>query len=587
MAINGLPPLPDNPNNTSVPNRPASNTQLPSPNNNFTQSSFAFVFSVNGQIQNELTLSVNPEEYSQTESSTSNVILTAGDVFSDSFGPGLTKIKMSGTFGQRPLINGAVGSGHYEAMKLKGFFRQYLDALNPIITPDRSINSGALLQFYNQKDNEFWNIELPGDYINVRRSKTSPFLYRYDLNFIAMCPSTPQILADPLSIIGGPAAQVAAAGASLNALVSTMTVDEDNTVLATGMLNTTATSFLSGSLFTSSILAPLTALNTAVANYLSNSTQVIDYNLPSISDIVDSCQYIAGVQGASYNSFLNGPSDPNYNPGYIYNPTLDNYLTTTVLLCASLQLSPNSFAKNYIKSDFSTQTSPANAAITYIDLAQVKSVKYLTIIMGDSIESLAIKGLGSFSKWKALAEFNNLVYPYIYFTAAGEMQPEKTLGLGQQIAIPITDNSAPSNGLVMSNLTNGATSLNYSFGTDLYLDPTGDINLITSGTTTDLQTISGIANLIQAITLKLSVYRGELLSHQDYGIPNLLGYRTLPLITSKAISDIQSTVLSDPRISSVSNVTVSIQGDIFSYSMSIFPNFSSTPVVLEGTFDGN
>src|SRR5882724_9421033 len=121
---------------------------------------------------------------------------------SDTFGPGLTRIRISGSFGQRPTT--ASGSGHLEALRLRQFFRKYLDEVNPITTGGQdgpARNYGAKLQFFNPKDNEFWDIEIPGDYLTISRSKTSPFLYRYVLNFIGMTPSTQTGLYDVLKLI--------------------------------------------------------------------------------------------------------------------------------------------------------------------------------------------------------------------------------------------------------------------------------------------------------------------------------------------------------------------------------------------------
>jgi hypothetical protein len=569
---NGHPP--------NIPNRQPSATDLPLAGNNFLQASYSFVFTsmkTGKPVVSELTLVVNPEEFQQTESSTANVVLTAGDVFSDTFGAGLTRIRISGTFGQRPKAGS--GSGQLEALRLRKFFRQYLDEVNPITTKDFVANAGAKLQFFNPKDNEYWDIEIPGDYLTISRSKTSPFLYRYSLNFIGMTPSTQTGIYDFLQSITKTANSVPIINQNITDILT-------EAATRTQQIATTSTSIGLGAVFfPNQILTPLTNLNTAITNFVNGSAQVINYPLAGVDQLVANCRTMLSAIDTAYDTHivneLAGADD-----GFRYDPNVDNLLATTIQNVVFITIYENIFVKNYIQSDFYNQTSVYDLNLVNVNLNNITSVIYGQVSIGDTIESLALKGMGSVSFWKTLAEFNNLVYPFIYIVDPNnpdDFQPEKTLGVGMNIAFP-QFNSQSENSLILGKTTGGPNTNDFAFGEDFLLDETNDIIIDSKG---EILTVVGIDNLLQAVAIKFNVMQGELITHLNFGLPNLLGYRTLSFVTSLAASALKSTILSDTRIKSVTNIQVSIQDDVLSYTCEIQPNFTSEPIVLEGTIGGN
>jgi len=220
-------------------------------------------------------------------------------------------------------------------------------------------------------------------------------------------------------------------------------------------------------------------------------------------------------------------------------------------------------------------------------LGQMQSSTYYTIHYGDTLESIALNQLGSTDYWKVIATFNNLAYPYITSTFP---QPEKTVSPGQQIAIPIIPNTpnfqgtASNAGNIILSPFQTPPSINSSFGTDIYLDSTGDVDVTSNG---DIKTVSGIPNLQQALSLKVTVYRGELLVHPDYGIINMLGERTITTLQSLILGQLEATFLSDPRVQKVISTSVNILGDTGSFESSILPNFNAPPIVLSGSLAPN
>jgi hypothetical protein len=544
--------------------------------NNFVQGFYSFIFQNWNGLLNEITLAVNPEEFEQTESSTSNVVLTAGDVFTDSFGPGLTNIRISGTFGQRPVINGAQGSGQLEILKLRNLFRKYLDSQNPITTPSPSKNNSTKLMFFNYKDNEFWQIEPVGTYFNLRKSRKAPFLYRYDLNFTATNRVGNNYLESFIYFFDSNS-QISSFLNDTDTLVSNITDDIDNitTIMNLGVSQIAANSFVN------SVFAPLQQLSSAVSDFTQSVSQVINFPQNVFNSIISNCQSIQNeIQTLT---FTYDATNNVYIPTRLYDPRFSNILRNTIINCNSYQLYSNNFIQTYVRTNFINQTTPPpDPTINILNINQIQSVTYYTIQNGDTLEGIASTLLGDPNFWRLLAEFNNLSYPYI---STLNPQPQKTLAPGQQISIPsLASNptSSFSTNIVLSQFQ-APPSINSSFGTDIFLDSTGDID---ASPNQDILTVTGINNLNQAILLKLNIYRGELLAHSDYGILNILGIRTLPSLTAITQSQLEATLLSDPRISNVVNSKVSVQGDVASFQAEALPNFGAPPIILGGTFAG-
>lgn len=549
---------------------------LPSISNNLTQGSFTFVFQPTIGETEEITLVTNPEEFVQTETSTSNVVLTAGDIFSDSFGPGLTNIRIAGTFGQRPKINGQVGSGQLEILKLRNLFRKYLDELNPIVTPSASRNAGAKLMFFNPKDNEFWQIEPVGNYFILKRSKASPFLYRYEIMFAAISRVNNSQFVETLGFYSNVQDQVTQINADTQTLIDRCNSDYQDINKTMRAVNPAgflpANALLEGvhntrNFFQDNVYTPLSQLNAAVSNFLSATTQVINFPLQTLNSIAISCGAILGSMNFLYSSAASG---------FVYDPEFADILTNTILRVNRLKLYSNSFVKTFLKSDFIDQTNlPVDLSIQFVDLSQVQSSSYFVVRSGDTIESIALATLGSTDQWRTIAEFNGLAYPYI--STNGE---ERTLGPGDKIAVPSTEVGSLANNIILGQSVAPPTA-DFSLGEDLVLDTSGDISITT---TYDLQTVTGIENMKQAINLKLNIKRGELLVHPDFGVTDLRGYRTVPLLAARAKSELESTILSDSRVSGLTTSTVSIESDIVNYKAEINTKFVGSPIVLTGTF---
>ncbi|CAH2606346.1 conserved protein of unknown function (plasmid) [Rhodovastum atsumiense] len=173
---------------------------------------------------------------------------------------------------------------------------------------------------------------------------------------------------------------------------------------------------------------------------------------------------------------------------------------------------------------------------------------------GDTLQAIALRELGDASKWSDLAALNNLLPPYVVDTLAeleddaGDPPPGRVLLVGMPIKIP-APGPAPSGVLDVSDL----------FGTDLDLSG-GLLSVSEAG---DLQLVSGVPNLRQALHHRLETHTGELIFHPDYGqrFHELIGGPANPITNLLGASYVASCVRSDPRIANVRDTKAELRGD--------------------------
>lgn len=189
-----------------------------------------------------------------------------------------------------------------------------------------------------------------------------------------------------------------------------------------------------------------------------------------------------------------------------------------------------------------------------------------TIISGDEIKNLSQYYLGDASQWVSIVILNQLSYPFIVddIRPKGNTDPVKYIGEKLLIPVSSSDDQADlsANGF---NLYPFEVSKEYDalLGTDLDLFSTeksgidlsnGNVGEFSVNHTGDIKTVSGIANLKQAIVIKFATPYGSLTHHPDFG-SHINEYIGLP-DTIENLQNMQDectrTVLTDGRIEEVS-----------------------------------
>lgn len=174
--------------------------------------------------------------------------------------------------------------------------------------------------------------------------------------------------------------------------------------------------------------------------------------------------------------------------------------------------------------------------------------RFVQTLHGDSLQEVAARELGDATRWTEIIELNGLLPPYL--TDDPNAVTTSVVLNGSYIIIPAATPSANN------------PDPNGIFGTDLLL--TADGLLATSNG--DFATVSGVDNLVQALTNALRTDQGELLFHGTYGslIRRLVGAVNGPTAGLLAAEYAKQTVAADTRVQSVQNSTATISGDAIS-----------------------
>ncbi len=185
--------------------------------------------------------------------------------------------------------------------------------------------------------------------------------------------------------------------------------------------------------------------------------------------------------------------------------------------------------------------------------------------MGDTIQGIALREMGDAGRWTVLVSLNGLVPPYITddFSGAGD----GVLWAGSQdIRIPAPAPTA-----------SGVVDAAELFGTDIAL-PKGRLAITAAGA---IATITGTANLTQAIRDRFASHVRDLIRHPRYGLElyKLLGKGARVANLRLAAVYVSRALNSDPRIASVASCKAALTGDVLVVTAVAVP-VSGTPIPL-------
>lgn len=182
--------------------------------------------------------------------------------------------------------------------------------------------------------------------------------------------------------------------------------------------------------------------------------------------------------------------------------------------------------------------------IVYVDAdgndatADVYDFRYHTWKSSDTLDKLADDYMGN-------ADYATLIAYYNKISAENELES------GVKIKIPVlSENSGSENNAIYALPENWN-----NYGSDILIDDDGDIAV--SGN--DLKPVSGTDNLAQAIAMRLTTTSTKRIRLVSYGIRSNIGDPIA--IESYLTSTIEQTIMADPRVSSVDEITFLGNGD--------------------------
>lgn len=217
---------------------------------------------------------------------------------------------------------------------------------------------------------------------------------------------------------------------------------------------------------------------------------------------------------------------------------------------------------------------------------QISGEFTVTTRRGDTLSTLASKYLGTPGRWRELAVLNNLRYPYI-----SESGAPGTVVVGDEIRIP-SNTVAPEvtspPGII--GVPQTATVAERLLGRDFKIEKTenGEFDFVADpeSDNSDVKTVAGVANLQQALAVRILTTLGENPLFPNLGMPRVIGNSNAILDREIIRLRIRQAVENDPRINSVLSVTTQTTGSadqaLIDYTVSV-RGFSNAITVEERT----
>ena len=172
------------------------------------------------------------------------------------------------------------------------------------------------------------------------------------------------------------------------------------------------------------------------------------------------------------------------------------------------------------------------------------AVRHVVINYGDTLQTIALRELGDANLWQGLIHLNGLLPPFIVNDEAD--RSTGVLAAGDLIAVPAS---------VAAEWVSNPDDV---FFADVALDR-GRIGVANG----DMAVVSGVANLSQALGIRVVVEKLELAFHPEFGcmVRSLLGNVSSGSSASLAAFYVKSALLEDDRVSSVPSCVAEVLGD--------------------------
>lgn len=557
-----------------------------------TNKSFTFQYVANGKSQ-EVTLVINPENYTQTEPARVTITQTKGGMFVDHFGQGIKIITLAGITGYAPRKSSTDKSaeelsGQEHFIKLRKMYRDWLDGAkeNP---------SKHILRFYNWSDDESFEIAITS--FGLQRTVGRPLLYQYNIQITCV----KDLSVKPTDVVRDPATELLKQSRERAKLVEKRLVTEtsflSDIIDGIGLENfsaavkTWSTSVATGTEFLDSVSGTYRRIDSVILDvenlardiemfvnasttFVTKPFELVKDIATSIGDVLEQIVSIADVPHEVVRSFREMVCAISALPQSIFkgftNPELfegaSNCGSTMGIKEAAVAAYRNSFSataqvppersvtqifrspqttivineeplkvlgvyletdvsrngENYLDSYRGTEITlssvPSSAVVvdylvkqeTTQNMIQLSTAFAYVVKSGDTLPRIALNSYGDASRWKEIAIFNDLEYPFIVEDeenfeieeyATGSVRFYRATGASGAITIPL-GHAVWVPTYQGTNQINFVTTETKILGLmESYVDVsikasvTGDIGNVASGNITGFTAITGIGSI--------------------------------------------------------------------------------------------
>ena len=294
-----------------------------------------------------------------------------------------------------------------------------------------------------------------------------------------------------------------------------------------------------------------------------------------LTAIQNNAEDFFGLGSPAYDKIFNRTSTITPNPSQVITDAQFDVLDGFNQALTGLQAMLASDA--FFKSPFDARIQTIiDAFAGNIDLQADLACQQIILSKDTDLERLALAYLGDPNRWPEIAELNDLRAPYII-----QDQSDKTSNVkhpGETILIPANPTLGFSKLPVGAEITAGPQldALEKNLGADLKLTENFDLALGNDG---DLQVVQSGDNMAQAVVLKLAYEPGELIDNPTIGVGLDPGVK-FPNLGSIQENLVRS-LLQDPRISGVSNLSLNRDGDELILHFDLGIKHVDTPIPLD------
>lgn len=528
----------------------------------------------------EFRLQINPQELTQDEVFAIEVTPTLRGVIVEHHGTILKDIVIAGTTGVSPLrkeggaarnsgkpILQSGRSGYEEFHELRSYFRAYVESKR---VDDRS--GGELrMVFKNFKDHEYIFVE-PQKF-TMKRSASRPFMYDYNIvlkgiGHTNITPPPPSFFENLNEVLEDIQDYFDSAEKIINGSIGIIRRFESDIV--------------------NTLLNPLRSVNRAIqairggqAVFLGEfgiTRRTIDSLRSEIERIEANFNDAIGRDMVKFNAAAGRVSTLKYEAVTVRQTTYTEYQVLRglaeakkgVILAAAVQ------SKIIDKNAFETNKTITENTNNKINIATPNSVRAVSVLADDTIQTIAARELGDVDLFKDLAVLNNLKPPYI---SDSPTPMAGVLVAGDKILIPQSNPIVPSGVLTNKqyNVTAGMTETEKAYGVDIRID--GDGEFVISNTK-DLDLVAGTKNLGQAIAVRIYTEKGSLKRHQGIGTSLKIGGKAGTQAARIIRDEVVASLSSDSRIESIPFIEVIQEGNTTFINAIVKPKQSEQPIPI-------
>jgi hypothetical protein len=186
-----------------------------------------------------------------------------------------------------------------------------------------------------------------------------------------------------------------------------------------------------------------------------------------------------------------------------------------------------------------------------IELFAESAVRQMKYNAGSTLERIAQDEMGDSTRWGEIAEVNGLKAPYVSDDKSDTRPNILTPGMNFLIPTPARNGFSQVPSAREIKTTRGLSELERSLGSDLKLTKNFDLSISNAG---DLEVVSGVQNMAQAVILKLSYEKGEVMRYPEMGAGLRPGIKFPPIETIK--DGLTNTLLQDTRIEAIQDLSI-------------------------------